>query len=81
MSDVSITVDGRSIRAQEGVTVAAALVGAGITTFRTSVTGAPRGALCGMGTCYECRVTVDGVAHQRACMRVVSPGMEVQTRA
>jgi sarcosine oxidase subunit alpha len=37
--------------------------------------------LCGMGICYECRVMVDGVAHQRACMIVVEPGMCVDTEA
>ena len=81
MSDVTISVDGRSLRVHEGATVAAALTGAGITSLRTSVTGSPRGAVCGMGTCYECRVTIDGVAHQRACMRVVAPGMVVKTDA
>jgi NADPH-dependent 2,4-dienoyl-CoA reductase/sulfur reductase-like enzyme len=36
--------------------------------FRTSVTGEPRAPLCGMGVCYECRVTLAGEAHQLACM-------------
>lgn len=80
MSDVQITVDGRSMRAEEGVTVAAALVGARIVALRTSVQGEPRGPLCGMGTCFECRVTIDGVQHQRACMRLVAAGMVVDTR-
>lgn len=81
MSDVQFTVDGRSIRAEAGVTVAAAMIGSRIAGFRTSVTGETRGPLCGMGSCYECRVTIDGVAHERACMRVVAQGMVVETRA
>jgi sarcosine oxidase subunit alpha len=32
-----------------------------------------------MGICYECRVTIDGVAHRRACLVPVSDGMIVQT--
>jgi sarcosine oxidase subunit alpha len=32
-----------------------------------------------MGTCHECRVTVDGVPHRRACLEIVREGMEVQT--
>jgi sarcosine oxidase subunit alpha len=30
-----------------------------------------------MGICYECRVTIDGVAHQRACMTLVVEGMAI----
>jgi len=37
--------------------------------------------VCGMGVCYECRVTIDGVAHQRACLRVVADGMRIDTAA
>jgi sarcosine oxidase subunit alpha len=81
MSDVKITVDGMSVSAESGVTVAAAMIGARIAGFRTSVTGETRGPVCGMGSCYECRVTIDGVAHERACMRVVRQGMVVETRA
>ena len=80
MSVVDIRIDGRSLRAEEGITVAAAMFGSGITSFRRSVGGAPRGPLCGMGTCFECRVTINGVAHQRACMAVVTAGMEISTR-
>ena len=37
--------------------------------------------MCGMGTCYECRVTIDGVAHRRACLVTVADGMDVTTAA
>lgn len=75
---VSIRVDGHLLRVERGITLAAALQNAGL-GFRRSVTGEMRGPLCGMGICYECRVTIDGVAHRRACMVVVEPGMEVRT--
>jgi D-hydroxyproline dehydrogenase subunit gamma len=77
MSSVSITVNGRAVQASAGSTVAAALLNAAETEFRTSVTGAARAPLCGMGTCYECRVTIDGVGHRRACMVAVADGMVV----
>jgi succinate dehydrogenase/fumarate reductase-like Fe-S protein len=32
---------------------------------------------CGMGICYECLVTINGVPGQRACMCRVEPGMEI----
>jgi sarcosine oxidase subunit alpha len=34
-----------------------------------------------MGTCYECRVTIDGVAQRRACLVPVAEGMHVATAA
>jgi predicted molibdopterin-dependent oxidoreductase YjgC len=78
---VTISADGRSVRVPAGVTVAAALLDLGVTAFRRSVGGEPRGPVCGMGTCYECRVTIDGVAHRRACLVLVAEGMHVTTDA
>lgn len=76
---VTIHADGRPVRVPAGTSVAAALLDHGITSFRTSVSGEPRGPLCGMGTCYECRVTIDGVAHRRACLVPVADGMRITT--
>jgi predicted molibdopterin-dependent oxidoreductase YjgC len=76
-----IEVDGHLVPAEAGQTVAAALIGAGITVFRHTPTGAPRGVFCGMGVCYDCLVTVDGLADQRACVTPVRPGMQVQLDA
>ena len=78
---VTVSADGRSVRVPAGVTVAAALTDLGVAAFRRSVGGEPRGPLCGMGTCYECRVTIDGVAHRRACLVLVADGMRVTTAA
>jgi len=33
-----------------------------------------------MGTCWECRATVDGIAGVRTCLTRVAEGMEVDTR-
>ncbi len=76
---VEIRVDGRALKVRHGTTVAAALVGAGIWSFRTSVRGDARGPLCAMGTCFECRLTIDGLAHQRACLTLCRTGLEVLT--
>ena len=78
---LELMVDGRSIPAREGETVLAALVAAGIRSLRPveGENGAFRGALCGMGICYECRVTINGVPDQRACMTLVAPGMVIET--
>ena len=76
---VDLLVDGRHVCAAAGTTVAAALVDAGVHAFRTSVRGEPRAPLCGMGICFECRVTIDGVPHRRACLVSVAEGMQVAT--
>jgi NADPH-dependent 2,4-dienoyl-CoA reductase/sulfur reductase-like enzyme len=76
---VTFTCDGRPVRAAAGVTLAAALEGNPPAALRRSVTGEPRGVLCAMGICFECRVTVDGRAHRRACLEMVREGMDVRT--
>jgi NADPH-dependent 2,4-dienoyl-CoA reductase/sulfur reductase-like enzyme len=76
---IELRVDGRSIAVAPGTTVAAALWSAGISSCRTSLSGEPRGPVCGMGICFECRVTVDGVPHQRACILPCTQGMVVAT--
>jgi sarcosine oxidase subunit alpha len=76
---VEIVVDGERLRVSEGMTLASALVDAGVTAFRSSVNGAPRAPICGMGSCFECRVTVNGRPHQRSCLIPCSEGMIVET--
>lgn len=76
---VTIVVDGQAVTVPSGISIAAALLNAGVTAFRQSVTGDDRGPLCGMGVCHECRVTIDGVAHRRACLITVAEGTRVST--
>jgi sarcosine oxidase subunit alpha len=78
-SKIQIHIDGRVAETRPGVTVAAALLNAGVSGLRTAPNGEPRGPWCGMGVCFECRVTVDGRADVRACMIPVRDGMEVRT--
>jgi D-hydroxyproline dehydrogenase subunit gamma len=79
MPDVLLTVNGVSVYVKEGASVAAAVLLAGVVAFRDSVSGEPRGPVCGMGICYECRVTIDGEPHARSCQIVCRPGMRVST--
>jgi aerobic-type carbon monoxide dehydrogenase small subunit (CoxS/CutS family) len=76
---IEIIVNGRAMRVEQGITLAGALLNDGQRAFRRSSSGESRAPVCGMGICFECRVTIDGVAHQRACMIVVEPGMRVDT--
>ncbi|MBS1803196.1 MAG: (2Fe-2S)-binding protein [Acidobacteria bacterium] len=60
------------------MSVAAAIMTIG-SPCRTSIHGEPRGPLCGMGICMECRATVNGQKHQRTCQLTCRPEMEVVT--
>ena len=76
---VSLTVNGQLVTAPAGAMVSTAVALAGVSAFRKSVGGAPRAPLCGMGICFECRVTINGREHCRSCQVVCEPGMEVRT--
>lgn len=73
-----ISVNGRDLEVRPGTILSAALLAAGI-PCRRSVTGEPRAALCGMGICFECRATVDGIPHRRTCQQLCRAGMMVET--
>lgn len=76
---VEFTFNGRTIPADEGMTVAAALMCAGIRASRSSRTGMGRGYYCGMGICWECLVVVAGRGQIRSCLEPVTPGLEVSS--
>lgn len=78
---VRIRINGREMSVPSGITVAAALITAGETAMHRSITGQQRGPVCGMGVCFECRVTIDGRPHQRSCQTLCREGMEIRTDA
>lgn len=75
-----VRLNGADYAVAADTSVAAALMNAGL-VGRQSIHGETRGPLCGMGICFECRVTVDGIAHVRGCQLMVREGMEVSTDA
>ena len=76
---VSLFVNGVAVTMPAGSMVAAAILKSSTGSFRRSVIGEPRGPLCGMGICFECRVTIDGEAHCRSCQTICRDGMDVHT--
>jgi aerobic-type carbon monoxide dehydrogenase small subunit (CoxS/CutS family) len=78
--EITIVVNGKRTRVCARSTVAAAVVLAN-DACRLSLSGAPRGPLCGMGICFECRVSINGVAHCRSCQILCREGMQVRTDA
>ncbi len=79
---VTITFDGLPMRVAAEQTVAAALLGQGISTLRRSVVGnAQRAPYCLMGVCFECLVTIDGTQNRQACMTIVRDGMAISSQS
>lgn len=79
LNAVRMTVNGQEDLYSKSSTVAAELMFSQVTSFRRSVTGEPRGPLCGMGICFECRVTINGRPHQKSCQILCAEGMVVET--
>ncbi len=73
--------EGRRVAGGAGAAAAVALRDAAGGRLRRGGRGEPRGPVCGMGICYECRVTIDGAAHQRACLVDCEEGMVIETGA
>lgn len=78
---LQIEVDGEPVDSFEGETIAAAIIASGRRTFRrTARNDAPRGIFCGMGICFDCMMTVNGVPNVRTCVTPVEAGMKVETQ-
>ena len=80
VTEVLLDVDGRGVPGRQGESIAAALIRAGLTAWRQTPQGNPRGLFCGMGVCQDCVISVDGQDQQRACMTKVSGAHRIRTR-
>lgn len=79
--EVTITVDGKAIKASEGEVIAAALAAGGIRILRhTTKQHKPRGLFCAIGQCTDCAMIVNGVPNVRTCVTPVADGMVIQTQ-
>ncbi|MCR4399138.1 MAG: (2Fe-2S)-binding protein [Firmicutes bacterium] len=78
---VKLDYDGREIEGREGEPIAAALMAAGVRTFRyTKRFHQPRGIYCAIGRCTDCMMIVDGTPNVRTCVTPVKEGMKVETQ-
>lgn len=76
---VNVQLDGKPVKLRRGLNVAAALLEAGVNQFRrTPVSASPRGPFCMMGVCFDCLLTIDGLANQQACVIEVCEGMIIE---
>ena len=75
---VTISVDDNELEVLNGEILAAALWANGFLSLgHHPSSGSHRGMYCGIGHCYECRVTIDGMEDQRSCLIRVRDGMKV----
>lgn len=78
---VTITVNGKEMKAREGEVIAAALIANDQSVFRyTAKRGTPRSIFCGIGRCTDCVMTVDGIPNIRTCVTTVKDGMTIETQ-
>jgi predicted molibdopterin-dependent oxidoreductase YjgC len=77
---IKININGKETTACIGDTVLASLVASGYKILKISrKLNENRGPVCGMGVCYECQVTINGIPNQRACMTEIEEAMMVLT--
>ncbi|MFZ0211953.1 MAG: 2Fe-2S iron-sulfur cluster-binding protein [Candidatus Acidiferrales bacterium] len=80
---ISVTVNGTAVRVPSNATALAAILmctpSRAASFVRRSVAGEPRGPLCAMGICFECRATINNQRHRRTCQILCAPGMEIRT--
>lgn len=83
---ITLSVNGETVSAHVGETIATVLLAEGITTFNFTRGGKPRAPYCNMGTCFECQVKVASAGSAawrwvRGCMQPVESGMFIITGA
>ena len=79
---VTIWFEENPVQAQEGESVAAALLIAGVKYLRNAqVSAKPRMPYCWMGVCFECLLEIDGAQNQQSCLITVKEGMHVRRQS
>jgi predicted molibdopterin-dependent oxidoreductase YjgC len=77
---ITVTVDGAPWCVPAGASIAAAFTGHDTPGWRrTRRRAEPRGLSCGIGVCFDCLVTVNGVPGVRACLAEARDGDVITT--
>ena len=76
----TIQVDGESVTAYRGETLATVLLVMGKIAMRKTLQSQNlRGFYCGMGICNECLVLLEDETKVRACQTLAEPSMKIKT--
>lgn len=76
-----VTVDGTEVSGVAGQTLATVLMADGRSQWRTAPTGGARGVFCGIGICFDCVATVNGIPDIRLCRRPARDGDVVTSQS
>ncbi len=78
---VEVTLNGQKVQTPQGTTVAALALTQSLRFTRTTpISESKRAPFCMMGVCYDCLMSIDGKANQRACATYVQNGMQIETQ-
>ncbi|OIQ82253.1 hydrogen cyanide synthase subunit HcnA [mine drainage metagenome] len=81
MTGIQVILNGKIVEANEGQSVGAFLLEQGTRITRnTRFKQKPRGMFCGIGLCFDCLITINGIPNQRACVTSVEEGMAIDTQ-
>lgn len=72
---ITVVVDDRACAGESGQTLAGVLLANGIQPRRAAASG----MFCGIGVCFGCTATVDGIPDVRTCQRPAVDGTVVTT--
>lgn len=79
---LTITADGEALTGVAGQSIAGVMLAAGRSSWRTTARGRrPRGIFCGIGVCFDCLATVNGIRDVRTCQRLARDGDVVTAQA
>ena len=78
---ITFNFEGQDLQAEVGQSVAAALIANRERISRhTRIEAQPRGIFCGIGVCFDCLISIDGVSNLRSCITEVRDGMVVRVQ-
>ncbi|MFC9998785.1 (2Fe-2S)-binding protein [Nocardia sp. NPDC127526] len=77
---LTITIDGVAVNGVHGQTLASVLLAADRSHWRTGPNGGRRGVFCGIGICFDCAATVNGIPDIRLCRRPARDGDVIATQ-
>jgi|GEM_PF-238642 len=80
---LTVVVDGVEVPGVHGQTLASVLLCDDRSHWRIAPTGGARGVFCGIGICFDCVATVNGIPDIRLCRRPARDGdtVTLQSRA
>ena len=78
-NSILINFNGVPYKGVKGQSIASLLFSCGLRGLRNCKDGEERGVFCGMGVCYDCVVSINGISGKRACIESAIDGIDVRS--